>query len=116
MNAHREGVEFGFFEEEEEGGERKGTYRKGKERAAHTRHGGKQKNAGQCFIPTFIYSPLFSCVYVRRSQFFERYFLSPVSGECSVSSAPQRRADSVTQPLNFPSRLGTGEKSCYCCC
>lgn len=105
----RTGKAWSFFG----GVERKETYRKGKSHKYTSR--GKQKTTGQCLIPTCIYSPLFQCMSVKFRS-FKCDFLSSVFGECFLSSAAWARRGELTlsQPLNFPSRHGSSEKSCCC--
>lgn len=112
-NAHREGVECWVLRE---GGERKGTYRKGKGRT-YTSRGETEK----CWAMFNSHYYLFTLVPVYDREAFAvlgatSSHQSSARLRCRQPPIPQRKADTVTQPLNFPSRHGTGEKSCCCCC
>ncbi len=111
VSARGEGVEVLGFEAEEGAN---GRGRTGKERAAHTRHGGETEKYWAMFNShSYLFTPVPACASAKLSQFLSATS-SPRSSVSVVS--PQRRADTVTQPLNFPSRHSTGEKSCCCCC
>lgn len=106
VNVQSEGVEYRFWR----GGERKGTNRKAKGRAYTSR--GKQRNSGQCLIPTIIYTTLFQCMSVRLSQFSVQVPLFRLRWVLSVVSSAARRGLTVSRSHRTSRRHSTGEKSC----